>query len=341
MATNDDTIAEELNVREKASAHEPRIPLAVVVSPGSICGRIRANPLKHLASLLHEKLMAAQGGPCNLLQVATEIHSQAEDKHNTTLRRIYDVVNVCEGAGVIVRTGQRSPKSKKASASGHIVPPKCFPSRRTGKRSLRGGATIQWLSASSYNILGESDSSPPSPCKSRKILLETERRETFERILQKKRVCDTLSKQVAILQKLMEQNQSQCRLNQCASGSMGCTEVEFPAHLRMPRSLERASTNTEVASVRPGMEFSKIILDRDIYAELNNLDCEYLVNQQRLCTSKLLHLPFVMLATNPDANLNIYMMGDPPHEVRLQLDRNYCLMDHIQMIKMLPRFSTM
>lgn len=69
MATNDDTIAEELNVREKASAHEPRIPLAVVVSPGSICGRIRANPLKHLASLLHEKLMAAQGGPCNLLQV--------------------------------------------------------------------------------------------------------------------------------------------------------------------------------------------------------------------------------------------------------------------------------
>lgn len=59
---------------------------------------------------------------------------------------------------------------------------------------------------------------------------------------------------------------------------MGCIEVEFFVYLCMFCLLERVSINIEVVLVRLGMEFSKIILDCDIYVELNNLDCEYLVN---------------------------------------------------------------
>lgn len=68
-------------------------------SPGTTSRRIKPNPLKHLAYLLRQRLVAAHGAPCNMLQVALELHSQAQDKKSTTLRRIYDVVNVCEGAG--------------------------------------------------------------------------------------------------------------------------------------------------------------------------------------------------------------------------------------------------
>ena len=58
MASDDVTVAEEPNVGEEASC--ARI--------GGVSG-LRANPLKHLAYLLREKLRAAQGGPCNLVQV--------------------------------------------------------------------------------------------------------------------------------------------------------------------------------------------------------------------------------------------------------------------------------
>jgi hypothetical protein len=71
MASESVTVAEGPNVGGGASPGPGSgggVP-TVVVSPGSICGRIQANPLKHLASLLREKLRAAQGGPCNLVEV--------------------------------------------------------------------------------------------------------------------------------------------------------------------------------------------------------------------------------------------------------------------------------
>lgn len=69
MASDGVTVAEGPSVGGGASFRPGGVVPTVVVSPGSIYGRITAPPLKHLASLLCEKLRAARGRPCNLVQV--------------------------------------------------------------------------------------------------------------------------------------------------------------------------------------------------------------------------------------------------------------------------------
>lgn len=117
--------------------------------------------------------------------------------------------------------------------------------------------------------------------------------------------------QVAILQNLVEQNQAQC-----ASRSMSSAEAQFSSDLDVPISTGRESSCiSEVALTNSEMESSKTSgEDRDIYTELSSLHslegfcdvesyliCNSPVNQHRPYTAKRLHLPFVMLATNPDA----------------------------------------
>lgn len=139
------------------------------------------------------------------------------------------------------------------------------------------------------------------------FMLEMEKGQIVARILQKRRLCDTLSVQVAILQKLAEENREMSE----KSGDFG----DIYSELASLHSLEG-------------------------YGDVDYLICDSFLNHQRPCTPKLLHLPFVILATHPDANVEICMTGDPPYEVHLQLDQSYCLMDHIQMIKMLPEGRT-
>lgn len=69
MASDDVIVAEERNVGEGASSESTGAAPSLVLSLGLKCSRVNANPLKHLASLLCEKLRAAGGGPCNLVQV--------------------------------------------------------------------------------------------------------------------------------------------------------------------------------------------------------------------------------------------------------------------------------
>ncbi|KAG0583946.1 hypothetical protein KC19_3G174000 [Ceratodon purpureus] len=341
MASDGVTVAEGPSVGRRGSFR----PGGVEPSrTGFICGRVTANPLKHLASLLCEKLRAAGGAPCNLMQVATEIHSQAENKHNTTMRRIYDVVNVCEGAGLLARTGHRCSELKKKSAADQNVIPKYFPIRRTGKRTYRGRAEIQWLGGPLQSTFGENDRTRQTPCQSQKLELEIEKGQTLDRILQKRRLRDTLSMQVAILQNLLEQNQDQCRLYPDVSENLSSADTVFP----MPRSMEPGSSSSEVDSMSSETHLSMSTQDRNVCADLNspqsseeycNVDdfiCDYFVDEQRPCAAKRLHLPFVMLATTPETNVDISMTSGPSCQVHLELDRNYCLLDHIQVIKMLP-----
>jgi len=74
--------------------------------------------------------------------------------------------------------------------------------------------------------------------------------------------------QVAILQKLVEENQEKSE----TSGDHSDIYTELPSL----HSLEG-------------------------YCDMDYLICDSFVDQQRPCTPKRLHLPFVMLATNPDA----------------------------------------
>lgn len=145
-----------------------------------------------------------------------------------------------------------------------------------------------------------------SPCKNQKHVLEIEKGQTVDRILQKRKLCDTLSKQVAILQKLLEENQEN----------------------------SETSGHSDIFSELPSLH------SLEGYSYMDYLMCDSFVDQQRPLIPKRLYLPFVMLATHLDANVDICMTGAPPYQVHLQLDQSYCLIDHIQMIKMLPERRT-
>ncbi|CAM6118333.1 unnamed protein product [Calypogeia fissa] len=98
-------------------SHEARTstkPCSKPATPkvGMYAGRVKANPLKYLATVLRSKLQPHYEA-CNLLGVATEIHDEAKNKHNTTLRRIYDVVNVLEAAGLLERSNGSTPKKSR------------------------------------------------------------------------------------------------------------------------------------------------------------------------------------------------------------------------------------
>jgi len=72
MGSDDDTLAakEEINMGEEEASSSASTPRKfLMLSPGTISGRIKANPLKHVAHLLRQKLVAAHGAPCNMLQV--------------------------------------------------------------------------------------------------------------------------------------------------------------------------------------------------------------------------------------------------------------------------------
>jgi hypothetical protein len=70
MASDGIIVAKEPNVGGEP-LEDPVVVMYLhcICSPGWICGRIEANPLKRLALLLREKLRAAKGGPCNSVQV--------------------------------------------------------------------------------------------------------------------------------------------------------------------------------------------------------------------------------------------------------------------------------
>lgn len=56
---------EEFSMEEEASS-------SVMLSPGTISRRIvKASPLKHVAHLLRQKLVSANGAPCNMFQVGS------------------------------------------------------------------------------------------------------------------------------------------------------------------------------------------------------------------------------------------------------------------------------
>ncbi|BFI32527.1 protein MpDP3 [Marchantia polymorpha subsp. ruderalis] len=92
---------------------------------GRLGGRLKANNLSNLAAKVQTKL--SHGSYCNLIELATEIHLEAKEKHNTTMRRIYDVVNVTEAVGcveryVISRCGKKLKQGSKGSqVSGSLI----------------------------------------------------------------------------------------------------------------------------------------------------------------------------------------------------------------------------
>lgn len=68
IVSDDVTVAAKEEVEVSSSA-PGKLSRPVMRSPGTRSRRIRANPLKHLAHLLRQKLIAAHGAPCNMLQV--------------------------------------------------------------------------------------------------------------------------------------------------------------------------------------------------------------------------------------------------------------------------------
>jgi hypothetical protein len=114
---------------------------------------------------------------------------------------------------------------------------------------------------------------------------------------------------VATLQNLLERNQAQCRLYPNVSRSWGSAD----AVLCMPSSMERRSSSSEVASMNSETDLSPSAQDSNVFTDLaspqspeeecdvDDFICDYFVDEQRPCAAKRLHLPFVMLATTPEA----------------------------------------
>eukprot|EP01018_Ginkgo_biloba_P006250 Gb_32979 [translate_table: standard] len=70
----------------------------------------KANPLKNLSAILFHKLQSSASNSCNLNQIANEILKECKMKSDTAHRRIYDIANVYEGAGLITRSPESRPK---------------------------------------------------------------------------------------------------------------------------------------------------------------------------------------------------------------------------------------
>lgn len=74
----------------------------------------------------------------------------------------------------------------------------------------------------------------------------------------------------------------------------------------MPRSMELGSSSSEVASMKSetGLTISPELAcpqSPESYCNVDDFMCDYFADEQRPCAAKRLHLPFVMLATTPEA----------------------------------------
>ncbi|KAJ7528819.1 hypothetical protein O6H91_15G021700 [Diphasiastrum complanatum] len=313
---------------------------------GTILGRSKANPLKHLAIILLKKLQSSQGKACNLLQIAKEIHSEAKDKHNPTLRRIYDVVNVCEGAGLLVRTFgssskriavlQRSlmisgPKNEPSQYNGSQVPRPIqpFPAEEgasnvclklKGKRRSSRGTEIRWLG--------------PIPANSRvqlnlnqllrkKQLLLRYRDEILARLTEKKREYQNLVKQLQMKYRLVDYNQDRV-----------CSSISNDEGVPNPSIFHSVQEATDLK-----LEQTSVCWDDSFFYD-GSL-CDLLENglKEECCSTfgveKVLLMPFVIIATESRTNIDITMEGDPTYRVNIRFDDKFQLYDHIQLIELL------
>ena len=81
----------------------------------------------------------------------------------------------------------------------------------------------------------------------------------------------------------------------------------------MPHSMEWGSYSSQVAPMNSEMDLSISTEDHNVCSDLaspqspegscdvDDFICDYFVDEERPCSAKRLHLPFVLLATTPDA----------------------------------------